>query len=100
MQAFRMFAAFENLAVIGALAFEDGAGIMQRVGQDMYIRLAPVHEFPIHPDRTIAIIIAGHSLSPFDASLFICCAHYVRNGHKISSKLRFATSSPLECQQS
>ncbi len=55
-----MFGGFEDLAVVAAFAFEDRAGIVQRMGQDMDIGIAPIHQFAIHPDEPVAIVIASH----------------------------------------
>ena len=68
-QPLRMCAAFENLAVIGALPFKYRAGIMHRMGQNMDIGLAPIDQRPVHPDFAIAIVIASHSVIPFSHSL-------------------------------
>src|SRR5690606_24800163 len=49
MQALGVFTQLENLAAIGTLALEYGAGIVQAMGQDMYLRVRPGYEFAIHP---------------------------------------------------
>ena len=59
-QAFGMFARLEDLAVIAALALEDSRGIVHGVAQDMDIGRAPVHQFTVHPDLAVTIIIACH----------------------------------------
>jgi hypothetical protein len=37
---------------------------VQRVGQNVAIRVAPLHHFAIHPDLAVAIIIASHYHPP------------------------------------
>jgi hypothetical protein len=52
-----VLAALEDLAPIGALAFEDAARIMQAVGEDVEIGLAPVHQLAVVPDDTVEPVI-------------------------------------------
>ena len=62
-----MVAELEDGAVIGALAFENRARVVQRVGQHMDVGVAPRHHLAIKPDEPIAIVkirLLGHS-SPF-----------------------------------
>jgi hypothetical protein len=61
-----MLRALENDAVIGPFALKYARPIMQTVGQDMYLRLAPGHETSIQPYPAVTIIIGnkghqGHS---------------------------------------
>ena len=60
MQTLGMAAAFEDLTAIGSLAFEHRRGIVQRVGQNMHVRIPPWLQFAIHPDHSVAIVIASH----------------------------------------
>ncbi len=46
----------EDLAAIGALALEHGARIMQAVGEDVDLRVRPLHEFAVHPDVAVKLI--------------------------------------------
>ena len=63
-----MLGELEDLAAIGPLAFEYRAGVVQSVGQDVHLGIAPGDECPIHPDQPVAIVIrneVGHaSLCP------------------------------------
>jgi len=51
-----MLAAFENFAVIGALAFEDLCAVMQGMGEVVEFCLAPWEHFAIHPYETSTIV--------------------------------------------
>ncbi len=55
-QAVGMGLTREDLAPVGALPFEHGARIMQRVGQDVDLRVAPGHEHAVHPDLAVQLI--------------------------------------------
>src|SRR6056297_2095072 len=66
-----MGAALEHLAVIAAFALEDRTRVMQRMGQDMHIGIAPVDQLAIHPDLAIAITIARHVPSPLRTFSFV-----------------------------
>ena len=60
-QALGMEAALENLAVVSALTLEHRGSVVHRMGQDMDIGPAPIHQLAIHPDLAITIIIgSGH----------------------------------------
>ncbi len=52
-----MLGELEDLAAVGALAFEHGAAIVECVSQDMDVGRPPRYELAIEPDRTIAIVI-------------------------------------------
>ena len=56
-QALGMLAELENLAVVGPLALEHGAGVMQGVGQDVDLGFAPGHELAVEPDEAVAVVI-------------------------------------------
>ena len=47
---------FENLAAVGAFALEDGAGVVQRVGQNMRFGVAPGDKLAVVPDPAVAIV--------------------------------------------
>src|SRR3546814_6110967 len=59
----------EDLAVIGTHPLEDGGGVVQRVVQDVNLRLAPRHEAAVHPDHAIPVFVGnlmhGHRPSTF-----------------------------------
>ena len=61
-QAPGMVGGFENMPAIGALAFEDRARIVQPVGQNMHLGVAPLNHMAIHPDPAITIVesLGGH----------------------------------------
>jgi hypothetical protein len=46
----------EYIAVIGPFAFEDAAGIMQPMRQDMQPGVAPGHESAVPPDHAVAVV--------------------------------------------
>ena len=53
----------EHLAAIGALPLEHRGGIVQPVGQDVDVRLAPRHQVAVVPDPPVAIVVrlnVGH----------------------------------------
>ena len=62
-QPLGMLGRLEDLAAVGALAFEDGAGVVERVGENMRFGVAPRHELPVVPDPAVAIVesLARHS---------------------------------------
>ena len=41
--------------VVGPYTLEDRHAVMQRVGQDMDLGIAPVHQFAIEPDVPVAV---------------------------------------------
>ena len=53
---------FEDAPAIGALPFENGARIVQRVGQNVHLGVAPVDHMAIHPDPAITVVksLGGH----------------------------------------
>ena len=53
---------FENAPAIGAFPFENRARIVQRVGQNVHLGVAPVDQMAIHPDPAITIVesFGGH----------------------------------------
>ena len=55
-----MLGRFEDLAVIAPLAFKHSTGIVQRMGQNMHLGIAPFYQFAIHPDEPVAIVISCH----------------------------------------
>src|SRR6202021_4275428 len=63
---------FKEAPAIGALAFENSARIVQRVGQNMHFGVAPVDPMAIHPDPAITVVksLGGHGGSSIVASRF------------------------------
>ena len=63
---------FEDAPAIGALPFENGARIVQRMGQDVNLGVAPVDHMAIHPDPAITVVksLGGHGG-------FLCCSEPV-----------------------
>ena len=57
LQPFRVFGALEDIAAIGALAFEHGARIVQAMGADVKRGVAPRHQLAIVPDDPIEPVI-------------------------------------------
>jgi hypothetical protein len=57
VQALAVLGELEDLAVIDAFAFENGAAVMQRMGEKMHPRVAPRDEFAVHPDVAVALIV-------------------------------------------
>ncbi len=51
-----MLGELENLAVIGALALENRAGVMQSVRQHVDFGVAPGNQSAVHPDEPVAIV--------------------------------------------
>src|SRR5690606_12620721 len=64
-QALGVLGELEDLAAVGALALEHRAAVVERVAQNMDIRLAPRNELAVHPDETVAIVV-GNDLSHDD----------------------------------
>ena len=58
-QALGMLGALEDHAVIGALAFEHGARVMQAMGEHVDLRLRPRHQLAVEPDHAFHLI-EGH----------------------------------------
>ena len=56
MQAFGMFGELEDFAFVDSFPFEDRASIVQRVGQDVDLRVTPWHEASVEPNNTVTII--------------------------------------------
>ena len=56
MQPLGVFGQLEDLAAIGPLTFENGAGIMQPVGQDMNFCIFPRHELAVKPDFAFELV--------------------------------------------
>src|SRR6185369_12839871 len=57
----------EDLAAVGPLPLEHGAGVVQPVAQHMQVGLTPGHELAVEPDESVAVVIGdqiGHTLSP------------------------------------
>ena len=50
------------MPAIGALAFENSARVVKRVGQNMHLGVAPMDQMAIHPDPAITIVksFGGH----------------------------------------
>ena len=65
VQAIGMIQRAEDLAIIGTLALEYRAAVMEGVCQDVYLGIPPRHELAVHPDVAIAIVIcgSGHRIS-------------------------------------
>jgi hypothetical protein len=61
-QALGMLGRFEDLAAVGALALEDGAGVVKRVGQNMRLGVAPEDELAVAPDPAVLLGLAGQIL--------------------------------------
>jgi hypothetical protein len=53
MQALGMLGQLENLAAIGTLTFEYGAGVVKSVRKYVNLGVRPFHELTIHPDIAI-----------------------------------------------
>src|SRR5260221_12872394 len=52
-----MFGGLEDLAAIGAFAFEDTAGIVEAMAQHMEVGLVPWHELAVVPDDPFKPVI-------------------------------------------
>ncbi len=55
-QAFRMFLALEDRAVVKAFAFEHQRGIMEAVGKDVDLGIAPGNHAAVEPDEAVAVV--------------------------------------------
>ena len=51
-----MIGQLENLAAIGALAFEHRAGVVQAVRQNMDFGVCPFDKFAVHPDEPVEFV--------------------------------------------
>ena len=72
VQPFRVVAAAEDGAAVGALALEHRGGIVQCVGHHVHLGRAPVHQLAVQPDFPVAIVVG-----PCHCALLricICCA--------------------------
>ena len=47
----------ENLAAINAGSLEHTAGIMERMGEHMDLRVRPRHQRAVHPNETVPLVI-------------------------------------------
>ena len=56
VQPLGMLGQLEDLAAIGALAFEHRARIMQAVREHMDLRVRPFDELAVHPDEAVELI--------------------------------------------
>src|SRR5687767_15051324 len=52
-----MLGELKDLAAIDALALEDGARVMQRVGEDMHLGVGPRDQLAIQPNDALALIV-------------------------------------------
>ena len=59
LEPFGMLGALENLAAIGALAFEHGAGVMQTVGEHVDLAIGGGNELAVEPDQ-VRTLVEGH----------------------------------------
>src|SRR6516164_383986 len=57
MQALAVLGELEDLAVIDRLALEHGTSVMKRMGEEVQPRVAPWHEFAVHPDEAVTLIV-------------------------------------------
>src|SRR6185437_3273373 len=55
-QPLAVFAQLEYAPAIDALALEHRAGVMERMGQNMHLGIAPRHELAVEPYRPVAIV--------------------------------------------
>ncbi len=57
----------EDLAVVDPLALEDGAGVVQAMGEDMHLGLRPDQQFAVEPDFTVQFVVGhiSHDIVPF-----------------------------------
>ena len=62
-QPLGMLGDLEDLAAIGALALEHGAGIVQTVGENMQSGVGPGHELAVVPDDAFALVKGGSGSS-------------------------------------
>jgi hypothetical protein len=56
MQPLGVLTGFEDDPAISALALEYLRRVMERVGEDVNLGLAPGHHFAIHPDIAVAVV--------------------------------------------
>src|SRR5688572_20572576 len=61
-----MLGELEDLAAIDALALEDGACIMQGMGEHMHLGVAPGDQLAVQPDKALALVVGlgCHRKSP------------------------------------
>ena len=64
-----MLGALEDLAAIGALALEHGARIVQAMGADVQVGVAPGHELAVVPDDAVELVVGlvHHGVSSVQA---------------------------------
>lgn len=55
-----MLGRFEDLAIVAALALEDGRGVVQGMAEQVNLGIAPIYQRSIHPNEAIPIVIASH----------------------------------------
>ncbi|AGK58889.1 hypothetical protein HYPDE_36088 [Hyphomicrobium denitrificans 1NES1] len=104
-EAFGMLGQLKDLALVAPFALEDGAGIMQGMGQDVNLDVAPGEQSPVHPDQPIAVVIrneVGHArLSPSLVIIVgeIAAPVYAARPHGVRRLPgRFETISPWACR--
>src|SRR3569623_1467237 len=51
-----VFVELEDLAIIGALPFENAACVMERMSEDVDPGIAPGKKLPVHPDPAVAVV--------------------------------------------
>ena len=56
MQALGVLGELEYLAAIGAFTLENGARIVQAMGEHMNLGVRPVDEFAVHPDESVELV--------------------------------------------
>ena len=57
LQPLRVFGTLEDFAAIGAFALEHGARVMQAVGEDMHVGVAPFDELAVVPDDAVDLVV-------------------------------------------
>ncbi len=64
LQALGMLGRLEDRAAIGALAFENRAAVMQGVGEDMNLGVAPGRQLAVEPNPSVSIVecLARHGV--------------------------------------
>src|SRR5690606_20399115 len=60
MQPLVVLGHLENAPFVGALALENGAGVVKTVTEHVQLRVAPWNQRPVNPDRTVTIIERKH----------------------------------------
>ncbi len=70
----------EDLAAICPLTFKDGGRIVKRMRQDVDFAVPPRHEFPIHPDITVTVVISRHNSSALLACTYSIFAFISEHG--------------------